>query len=175
MVGSSIVVQYSAGHIINLHGRITSREYVDMLGNQVYPMIRTLYPSSDVVFQDDSTPIHTAETVQSWFEEHEGELRHLSWPAQPADLNIIESPWSVLETRMRNRFPPPTSLKQLEDVFQEEWYKVLLETVQNLYRVHSKKDCGCIEVKRWSNTILVYNVYNIYSVSIILFKPSPKT
>jgi hypothetical protein len=24
--------------------------------------------------------------------------------------------WSVLETRMRNGFPPPTSLKQLEDV-----------------------------------------------------------
>jgi hypothetical protein len=35
-------------------------------------------------------------------------------------------------TRVRNRFPPPTSLKQLEDVLQEEWYKILLETVQNL-------------------------------------------
>jgi hypothetical protein len=27
-----------------------------------------------------------------------------------------------LETRVRNRFPPPKSLKQLEDVLQEEWY-----------------------------------------------------
>jgi hypothetical protein len=34
---------------------------------------------------------------------------------------------------VRNRFPPPTSLKQLEDVLQEEWYKIPLETVQNLY------------------------------------------
>jgi hypothetical protein len=34
---------------------------------------------------------------------------------------------------MRNRFPPPTSLKQLEDVLQEEWYMIPLETVQNLY------------------------------------------
>jgi hypothetical protein len=34
---------------------------------------------------------------------------------------------------VRNRFPPPTSLKQLEDVLEEEWYKILLETVQNLY------------------------------------------
>jgi hypothetical protein len=34
---------------------------------------------------------------------------------------------------MRNRFPPPTSLKQLENVLQEEWYKIPLETVQNLY------------------------------------------
>jgi hypothetical protein len=34
---------------------------------------------------------------------------------------------------VRNTFPPPTSLKQLADVFQEEWYKIPLETVQNLY------------------------------------------
>jgi hypothetical protein len=48
-------------------------------------------------------------------------------------LNIIEPLWSVLETRVRNRFPPPTSLKQLEDVLQKEWYKISLETIQNLY------------------------------------------
>jgi hypothetical protein len=46
---------------------------------------------------------------------------------------ITEPLWSVLETRVRNRFPPPTSLKQLEDILQEEWYKIPLETVQNLY------------------------------------------
>jgi hypothetical protein len=37
-----------------------------------------------------------------------------------------------LKARAKNRFPPPTSLKQLENV-QEEWYKIPLETVQNLY------------------------------------------
>jgi hypothetical protein len=36
-------------------------------------------------------------------------------------------------TRVRNRFPPPTPLKQLEDVLHEEWYKILLQIVQNLY------------------------------------------
>jgi hypothetical protein len=52
---------------------------------------------------------------------------------QSPDLNIIEPLVSVLETRGRNRFPLPTSLNQLEDVLQEEWYKILLETVQDLY------------------------------------------
>jgi hypothetical protein len=38
-----------------------------------------------------------------------------------------------LELKVRNRLPSSTSLKQLGDVLQEEWYKILLETVQNLY------------------------------------------
>jgi hypothetical protein len=49
-------------------------------------------------------------------------------------LNIIEPLWSVLETRVRDRSPPPTSLKQFEDVPREKWFKILLETVQNLYK-----------------------------------------
>jgi hypothetical protein len=71
-LGSNIVVQYSVGPIITHHGRITTREYVDKLDNQVHPMTEALFPNNDAVFQDYSVPIHTAGIVQSWFEEHEG-------------------------------------------------------------------------------------------------------
>jgi hypothetical protein len=97
-------------------------------------MIQTLFLNNNAAFQDNNTPIHTAGTVQSWFEEHKGELQYLPWPAQSSDLNTTEPLWSVLENRVRSRFPPPTSSKQLEDVLQEEWYKISLETVQNLYK-----------------------------------------
>jgi hypothetical protein len=72
----SNTVQYSVGPIITLHGRITAREYVHRLDNQVHPMIQTLFPNNDAVFHDNNAPTHTAGTVQSWFEEHEGELQH---------------------------------------------------------------------------------------------------
>jgi hypothetical protein len=102
---------YYVGPIITSYGRITARKYVDRVNNHMHPMIQTLFPNH-------------AGTVQSWLEEHEGELQHL--------------PWTVSEIKVRYRFPLPTSLKQLEDVFQEEWYRISLETLQNLYEPLSR-------------------------------------
>jgi hypothetical protein len=104
-LGSNIVIQYSVGPIIILHGRITAREYMDMLGNQVHPMIQMLFLNNDAVFQRQQCP-HLHSWNCSQFEEHEGKLQHLPQPAQSL----------VLKTSVRNRFPPPTSLQQLENV-----------------------------------------------------------
>jgi hypothetical protein len=52
----NIVVQYSVGSIITLRGRITARKNMDRLGNQVHPMIQTLFPNNDTVFQDEVPP-----------------------------------------------------------------------------------------------------------------------
>jgi hypothetical protein len=78
MVWAAILpVQYSLCLFITLHGLITARVQVDRLGNQVHPIIQTLFPNNDAVLQEDNAPNHTTRTVQSWFEEHEGELQHL--------------------------------------------------------------------------------------------------
>jgi hypothetical protein len=39
----------------------------------------------------------------------------------------------LVSFRVINWFPPIISLEQLQDILEEEWYKILLETVQNLY------------------------------------------
>jgi hypothetical protein len=49
---------------------------MDRLGNQVHPMIQTLFPNYDAVFQDENAPIYTDGNVQSRFEEHESEFQH---------------------------------------------------------------------------------------------------
>jgi len=83
---------------------------------QVHPVVQ-MFPNNDAVFQDDNSPIHTPRSVQSWFEEHEEALKHLLWPAQLPDLNINKPLWSVLDSRVRSRFPPSSSLQQLNMFF----------------------------------------------------------
>ena len=53
-------------------------DHVDILDNQIHPVVQKLFPNNDAVFQDDSSPINTARSVQSWFEEHEDALQHLT-------------------------------------------------------------------------------------------------
>jgi hypothetical protein len=58
------IVWNSAGR--TLSDRITASDYVDILGNQVHPMVQLLFPNNDAIFQDGNSPIHTARSVQSW-------------------------------------------------------------------------------------------------------------
>jgi hypothetical protein len=48
---------------------------------------------------------------------------------------------------VRNRFLPPTSLKQLEDILQDKWYKIPLETVQNLYESIPRRTTAVLKAK----------------------------
>jgi hypothetical protein len=48
---------------------------------------------------------------------------------------------------VRNSFPCPTSLKQLEDVLQEEWYEIPLQTVKNLYEFIPRRIAAVLQAK----------------------------
>jgi hypothetical protein len=69
---------------------------------------------------------------------------------------------------VRNRFPSPASLKQPEDVLQEEWYKIPL--CSKIVQVHFKKDWGCTAGKRWSSTRIIKKC-----AVFPLFCPTPVT
>jgi hypothetical protein len=54
---------------------------MNILGNQLHPVVQILFPNHDAIFKDDNWPIHTPRSVQSWFLEHEDALKKIPWPA----------------------------------------------------------------------------------------------
>jgi hypothetical protein len=68
---------------------------MDILANQVHPEIQLLFPNNDAVFQDE-IHLYPQPEVFCCFEEHEGALQHIPFPAQSPDLDIIERLLSVL-------------------------------------------------------------------------------
>ena len=52
--GGSVIISaaiswYSAGPIITLNGWITASDYMDILGNQVHPVVPMLFPNNDAI------------------------------------------------------------------------------------------------------------------------------
>ncbi|GFU70209.1 transposable element Tcb2 transposase [Trichonephila clavipes] len=75
----------------------------------MHPFVQTSFPGECPLYQDDNAPIHTAKIVQEWFAEHEG------------------------ESKLRARFPPPSTISALETALHEEWLHIPLQVVHDLY------------------------------------------
>ena len=56
----------------------------------------------------------------NWYEEHKSELEHIEWQPQSPDLIIIWHLQCILKRQVRNRYPLPPCLKELEQVCIEE-------------------------------------------------------
>jgi hypothetical protein len=110
-----------------------------------------LFPKNDEIFQDYDSSIHTARSVQSWFEVHEDALQHLFWLAQSPNLNIIEPLVSFREQGEKqipsNIISPATRRRVVQ---------------------YSTRDCSG---KWWPKSILIKKCVSFTAVSIIFVHP----
>lgn len=78
-------------------GRFTAAKYVEMLDEVLLPSVtRLLFPdAAPFYFVQDTSPIHTANVVKSWFHEHP-DITLLPHPPKSPDLNPIEHIWAAM-------------------------------------------------------------------------------
>ena len=131
------ITWYSAGPVITLRGRITAGEYLDISGNQVYPMVQMSFPNNDAVFKMTVRPHIQKGSVSVW-----GPWRYTSTSSLAStmsDLNNSEPLWPVADSTVISTVPPPSSLRQPEDVLHRQRYSIPLQNVQNLYQSTARR------------------------------------
>ena len=57
------------GRIVDLHGRMNSKDYRTILRNHAQPIVHVLFSDGDGIFQNDNAPIHTAHVVKNQYKE----------------------------------------------------------------------------------------------------------
>lgn len=87
-----------AGALHRVSGRLNSEKYIDILEDILVPTAYARFGhgiNGPIRFVQDLSPIHTANVVTEWFEDHP-EFQLLPWPPKGADLNPIENVWSEM-------------------------------------------------------------------------------
>jgi hypothetical protein len=89
MIWTAILL-YSVHPITTLHGRITSKEYVDILGNQVHPMIKIIFKKKTMQFSKMTMlPFTQPELFSYGFEQH----NHQIWTSLNHSCQFLRLQW----------------------------------------------------------------------------------
>lgn len=69
---------------------INSQEYLSIFSDQIHPMHSELFTRGNTLYQNNTTPIHTAKLVSEYHEEISSEIGHLIGSPQSPNLHIIK-------------------------------------------------------------------------------------
>ncbi len=111
-------------HLVPIEHCLNATAYLSIVADHVHPFMTTVYPSSDVYFQQYNAPCHKAQIISDWFLEHDNEFTLLKWPPQSPDLNLMEHLWDVVEWESHIMDVQPTNQQQLRDAIMSIWTKI---------------------------------------------------
>lgn len=115
----------------SVNGNINSEKYIDILENNLWPVIVRHFPHGNYVFQDDNAPVHRSRLLSAYMEENN--INTTSWPAQSPDINIIENIWLKLKRHLQSTRNTIESKDQLIAEVTRFWQNLSVEYVRQLY------------------------------------------
>ncbi len=76
--------------------------------------------------------------VQDWLETNVPHFtKKNQWPANSPDLNLIENLWAYMDRKVHAR--RARTLEGLKKIIKDEWAKISLEVIKNLYHSYPKR------------------------------------
>jgi transposase len=114
--------RFSVGPLVRLEGRLSAKDYIQVLEKNLIPYLAGLEDKGAFIFQDDNAPIHSAEKTKRWLAKKR--IPCLPWPAQSPDLNPMEHLWDELDRRIRKQRKQPKTPDVLFNFLQVEWKRI---------------------------------------------------
>jgi hypothetical protein len=81
--------------------KMLGNDRINILDDNLWPVIAQHFPTSPYIFQEDNAPCHVSRWTNQW--KTENDIPTLEWPPQSPDLNIIENVWKVIKTKIQRR------------------------------------------------------------------------
>jgi len=128
-------------HVGPLHlidGIMRKEDYLQILQTNLTNFIeKCAYPETEIVFQQDGDPKHTAKIVKEWIGKQHFKL--MEWPAQSPDLNPIENLWSIVKRRLGQYEAAPSNMANLWERVAAEWSRIPKDIIENLVESMPKR------------------------------------
>ena len=139
------ITYHGVGTITTVDGTINRHKYIEVLENNLWPVIARHFPTNDFLFQNDNAPIHRARDVENY--KTRNNINCINWPAQSPDLNIIENVWLKLKRQLQNHAGNINTADELSNAIRHEWQQLPVDYIQGLYRSIPKRIRKVISVK----------------------------
>ena len=103
---------------------------------------------SRAIFQQDGARCHTAAENEEWLRENvDNYWAKGMWPANSPDLSPIENVWAIMQDKVDEVDPPPSTLAALEKILKQAWANISPEVLENLYRSMPGRIQAVLEAK----------------------------
>lgn len=126
------ITYHGVGTLTRMDGNINSDKYIQIIDNNLWPVIARHFPDNNYIFQDDNAPVHRSRATKTFMEDNH--INTMEWPAQSPDINIIENLWLKIKRKIEQSVHGITSVEQLYEKIFSIWTRFDCETIQNLYR-----------------------------------------
>ncbi|GFW48067.1 transposable element Tc1 transposase [Trichonephila clavipes] len=80
----------SLGPVVVVEQAMNATWHLNIIADQLYPYMASLFPAGNGMFQQNNAPCHKAKIVLEWFQEHDAEFHLMTWLPNSPDLNMIE-------------------------------------------------------------------------------------
>ena len=119
------------GTLVAVNGNINAQKYIDILDNNLWPVIARHFPDNSYIFMDDNAPVHRARLVSAYMQDND--INTTEWPAQSPDINVIENIWLRLKRDLKNVSRNIQTPDQLFAEIHRLWQNIPVEYVRGLY------------------------------------------